>query len=178
MGVDVGFHPSVFRLRRNLAPLVGEAFFGQTHRFVPTDSELISACYGRGGYCLPDLGLTGFAPHPSPSVTPSPKGRLFYLQGRILYDRFQQNRVTVPHPTSSGAPFRQGSLTPFTARASPRPTLNYGCCGYYPTLNFALCILNYEFIFRLRRNPALLVGEAFLFAGADIIRPLILHYAF
>ena len=140
----------------------GDTFFGRTRRFAPTEPKLISVRYGKGGYCLPDLGLTGFAPHPSkpPVLLPSPKGRLFYLQGRILYAQFQQNRVTIPHPTSSGAPFRQGSLTPFTVGASPRPTLNYGGCGYYPTLNFALCILNYEFVFRFWRNPAPLVGEA------------------
>ena len=103
VGVDVGFHPSVFRLRRNLAPLVGEAFFGQTHRFVPTDSELISACYGRGGYCLPDLGLTGFAPHPSPSVTPSPQGKAFLFVGADIIRPVSAKQSYSPSPDFVGS---------------------------------------------------------------------------
>ncbi|MBQ5322483.1 MAG: hypothetical protein J6J07_03470 [Oscillospiraceae bacterium] len=47
------------------------------------------------------------------------------------------------------------------AGVNPRPTLNYGGCGYYPTRNFALCILNYEFVFRLWQNPSSLIGEGY-----------------
>ncbi len=39
-----------------------EGFFGRTHRFAPTETELISVRYGRGGYYPPVIRGTGFYP--------------------------------------------------------------------------------------------------------------------
>ena len=77
------FHPSVFRLWRNPSLLIGEAFFGRTHRFAPTELKLISVRWGRGGYYPTDFNGTEFAPHPSkPSVLPpSPQGKAKWNSG-------------------------------------------------------------------------------------------------
>ena len=124
----VAFSRALAAVFKGIVLNLKEAFFGRTHWFATTEPELISVCYGRGGYYPPVIRGTG---------------------------------LTIPQSASLPASFTQGSLTPFTSGASPRPTLNYGGCGYYPTLNFALCILNYEFVFRFWRNPFSLIGKGF-----------------